>query len=71
VTSRVPPDPAEGINTSIPNPARIYNALLGGKDNFPADRAAAHDLLNVAPQATPRRPRESRVPATSRPVPGR
>jgi len=51
MTSRDQPGPAEGINTSIPNPARIYNALLGGKYSFPADRAAAHDLLNLAPQA--------------------
>ena len=60
MTSRDQPGPAEGINTSIPNPARIYNALLGGKDNFPADRAAAHDLLNVAPQAR-RGARETRA----------
>ncbi len=46
-----PPDPAAGIDTSRANPARIYDALLGGKDNFPADRAAAHAILNVAPQA--------------------
>ncbi len=39
------------IDTTTPNPARIYDVLLGGKDNFPADRAAAHAILNVAPQA--------------------
>ncbi len=39
------------IDTTTANPARIYDALLGGKDNFPADRAAAHAILNVAPQA--------------------
>jgi S-adenosyl methyltransferase len=45
------PSPPAGLDTSTPNPARIYDALLGGKDNFPADRTAAHAILNVAPQA--------------------
>lgn len=52
--------PPSGIDTSRSNPARIYDALLGGKDNFPADRAAAHELLNVAPQAR-RGARENRA----------
>ena len=30
-----------GLDTTVPNPARRYNYLLGGKDNFAADRAAA------------------------------
>jgi S-adenosyl methyltransferase len=51
VTSHDKPGPAAGIDTSTPNPARIYDALLGGKDHFPADRAAAHAILNIAPQA--------------------
>jgi hypothetical protein len=51
VTSHDHASPPAGIDTSTPNPARIYDALLGGKDNFPADRTAAHQLLNVAPQA--------------------
>jgi hypothetical protein len=45
--------PAVGIDASTPNPARIYDALLGGENHFPADRIAAHQLLNVAPQACP------------------
>ncbi len=45
------PAPPARIDTTTPNPARIYDALLGGKDNFPADRAAAHAILNAAPQA--------------------
>jgi hypothetical protein len=55
-----PVDPPARIDTSRPNPARIYDALLGGKDNFPADRAAAHEILNVAPQAR-RGARENRA----------
>jgi hypothetical protein len=31
---------ANGIDTSKPNVARIYDYLLGGKDNFAVDRAA-------------------------------
>jgi O-methyltransferase involved in polyketide biosynthesis len=30
-----------GIDTSVPHPARVYDAWLGGKDNFEADRRAA------------------------------
>jgi len=39
------------INTSVPNPARVYDYLLGGKDNFPADREVAEQLLAIAPVA--------------------
>jgi SAM-dependent methyltransferase len=38
------------FNTSVPHPARIYDYLLGGKDNFPADRAAAEATLAVGPE---------------------
>jgi hypothetical protein len=33
----------------IPSPARIYDFLLGGKDNYPADREAAQELLAAVP----------------------
>src|SRR5579875_3829713 len=33
----------------IPSPARIYDFLLGGKDNYPADRQAALELLAAIP----------------------
>ncbi|WP_035855991.1 SAM-dependent methyltransferase [Cryptosporangium arvum] len=29
------------LRTEVPHPARVYDYLLGGKDNFAADRAAA------------------------------
>jgi len=35
----------------VPSPARIYDYLLGGKDNYPADRKAAEDLLAAVPDA--------------------
>jgi S-adenosyl methyltransferase len=37
------------INTSVPNPARIYDYLLGGKDNYPADREVAEQVIAIAP----------------------
>jgi S-adenosyl methyltransferase len=39
------------INTGVPNPARIYDYFLGGKDNFPADREVADQVLDIAPVA--------------------
>jgi hypothetical protein len=38
-----------GIDTSVPNVARIYDYILGGKDNFAADRQAAQQLLAAQP----------------------
>jgi hypothetical protein len=40
---------AGGIDTTTPNVARIYDYLLGGKDNFAADREAAGQLLAAIP----------------------
>ncbi|MER6693847.1 SAM-dependent methyltransferase [Streptomyces minutiscleroticus] len=42
---------AEEIDTSRPHPARIYDYLLGGKDNYEVDRQAAERLASVAPEA--------------------
>ena len=36
--SRAPDSPPPGIDTTRPNIARVYDYLLGGKDNFAADR---------------------------------
>ena len=38
-----------GIDTTRPNVARIYDYLLGGKDNFAADREAAKRLIQAIP----------------------
>jgi O-methyltransferase involved in polyketide biosynthesis len=43
--------PASGLDISIPNVARIYDFLLGGKDNFAADREAAWKILKELPCA--------------------
>jgi len=42
-------NPPNGIDISRPNVARIYDYLLGGKDNFAVDREAAKQLLAVTP----------------------
>ncbi|WP_280671946.1 SAM-dependent methyltransferase [Kitasatospora sp. MAP12-44] len=42
------PPPAD-LHPEIPHPARMYDYYLGGKDNFPADRAAAEKVLSFGP----------------------
>jgi S-adenosyl methyltransferase len=37
------------LNTAVPHSARIYDYLLGGKDNFEADRAAAASIVESSP----------------------
>jgi hypothetical protein len=37
------------IDTSVAHPARIYDYLLGGKDNFAADRKAAQEAASAFP----------------------
>ncbi|MFC4034765.1 SAM-dependent methyltransferase [Streptomyces polygonati] len=41
---------AEEIDTSRPHPARIYDYLLGGKDNYEVDREAGNQLAFAAPE---------------------
>ncbi|WP_324786463.1 SAM-dependent methyltransferase [Streptomyces sp. H51] len=46
-------DPAElrrRIDTSKAHPARVYDVFLGGKDNYPVDRAAAAAALAANPR---------------------
>jgi S-adenosyl methyltransferase len=43
---RVPP----GVDPSVPSPARIYDYILGGTYNFPADRAAADRAMAQVPE---------------------
>ncbi|WP_055698542.1 MULTISPECIES: SAM-dependent methyltransferase [Streptomyces] len=42
---------AEEIDTSRPHPARVYDYLLGGKDNYEVDRLAGDKLAAAAPEA--------------------
>ena len=46
-----PRDVLQAFNPNVPNVARIYDFLLGGKDNYAADREAAGRLLDAVPGA--------------------
>jgi hypothetical protein len=48
-TSTSDPD-RPGIDTSVAHSARLWNYLLGGKDNFAADREAAEYALALMPE---------------------
>jgi SAM-dependent methyltransferase len=48
------------LQTDRPHPARVYDFLLGGKDNFPADRGAAEAGLRANPNSRIP-PRENRA----------
>jgi hypothetical protein len=37
------------VDTSIAHPARVYDYLLGGKDNWPVDRAVAEQMTQAIP----------------------
>lgn len=39
----------QGIDVTVPNVARVYDYLLGGKDHFEADRVAAQHLVSLVP----------------------
>ncbi len=42
-------DLMEGIDTTVPHSARIWNYWLGGKDNYPVDREAGEQFVKVYP----------------------
>jgi hypothetical protein len=62
----------DGVDQTAPNAARIYDWLLGGKDNYQADREAARRLLlaGVPGLADDDRPAEIIQAITERIVPG-
>src|ERR1700753_1096470 len=45
--------PRTADNPNIANPARVYDALLGGKDNYAADRVVADKLAAAKPALRP------------------
>ncbi len=42
----------DSLDTGVPHIARVYNYWLGGTDNFPADRAAAEQVMASFPDIT-------------------
>ena len=42
-------EPTPKINTSVPHSARVWNYLLGGRDNYEVDQAAAEKILEIFP----------------------
>jgi S-adenosyl methyltransferase len=42
---------AAGIDVTVPSVARMYDHLLGGKDNFAADREMIEAILRREPKA--------------------
>ena len=40
-----------GVDVEQPNPARIYDYMLGGGHNFAADREAAEHIVTLIPRA--------------------
>ncbi len=49
-SSSAPDQEPPGIDTSVPNSARIWNYWLGGKDNYPVDRLAGDEYRAVYPE---------------------
>jgi hypothetical protein len=43
------PVKAAHVDSSVPNVARVWDYLVGGRDNFEADRQAARQLVSAAP----------------------
>jgi hypothetical protein len=44
-----PAPPAPELDPEVPHPIRMWDYMIGGKDNYESDRAAVRHLLNVAP----------------------
>jgi hypothetical protein len=42
--------PPRGVNVEEPSAARVYDYLLGGKDNYAADRRAAGAIVSIWPE---------------------
>jgi hypothetical protein len=45
-----PPDLPARFDPAVPHPARVYSYWLGGKDHYPADRAAGQEVERLRPE---------------------
>ena len=45
--------PANGIDTTVPHSARVWNVFLNGKDNFDSDRQLAAKIIEAFPDILP------------------
>ena len=52
VVDQLTSDKAPAFDTSVANQARMYDYLLGGKDNYAADREAVAEGLKIWPDLT-------------------
>ena len=43
------PQESPALDPTVPNVARMYDYMLGGKDNYASDRAAVEKLIEMAP----------------------
>ena len=50
MANTTPPEPTPTIDITVPHSARIWNYWLGGKDHYPADRAAGDAYTQVFPR---------------------
>ncbi len=48
---QAPDGAGQDLKVDVPHPARMYDYFLGGKDNFPADRKTAEQMLGVFPSS--------------------
>ena len=63
--------PGVRFDPSVPNPARVYDYWLGGKDHFPADRAVAQEVIRHRPQVVTGARANPGVPGPRGGLPGR
>ncbi|WIV59860.1 SAM-dependent methyltransferase [Amycolatopsis nalaikhensis] len=43
--------PSAGVDFDRPSIARVFDALMGGQDNYAADRAVLRQILEIAPES--------------------
>jgi S-adenosyl methyltransferase len=44
-----PPPPPPEVDPEVPHPIRMWDYMIGGKDNYESDRSAVRHLMTIAP----------------------